>query len=177
MFEIPFSDFVRRALKTQERITFSQIDAYGHLATAQYVNVFFDHRIQVVEDRLGVDLAEMLAVRKIAFFLKDIRYQFGIPSKMGDAIEVASWVERYSDRDMDLRCIIVGQADRLVRASTTATFVCVNLETGKRTQTPPTWTSNSDRNLALEQPTSVEYLATVRNPPAEWTDGGRVMPA
>ena len=176
VFDIPFADFVHRALRTQERVQFSQLDAYGHLATAQYVNLYFDHRMQVVKDLLSVDLGAMLKHQKLAFFLKDIRYQFGMPCSMGDAIEVTSWVERYSERDQEQRCIVVGQEDRLVRANAVFTFVCVNLETGKKAPMPLIWPSSADRNLSLDQPSAADYLATVKNPPADWVEAVQRSP-
>lgn len=168
MFDIPMADFVGRLHLTEERVKFSQADAYGHLSSANYINLVFDHRTQAVKDQIGFDLHHWIKTQKLAFFLKDIHVQYLAPLAVGDTIEVTTWVRGYTERDVDIRSMVVGKQDRYARALVAIQFAVVNVETGRPVGTPETLPSQADRNLIVELPPVAPYLDTVKRLPPEW---------
>lgn len=168
MFDIPFADFVGRLHVTHDRVRFSQADPYNHLGSAHYLNLAFDHRIDGVRDQVQFDVLHLLKAHKLAFFLRETRITFFAPSAVGDRLEISTWVRAYSERDCEVRAMIIGQDDRVARAGVVLQFIFVNVETNRPVPVPASLPSHADTNLIIALPEVAPYLDAVKRLPSDW---------
>lgn len=176
MIEIPFSDFMGKLQLNRTSVKFSQSDPYGHMSSGQYVNLAFDHRIEVLRDQVGADPMTLLKTQKLAYFARDIRLTFLAPAATGDSLEVASWLSELTERDLENRIIVVGEKDRFARALITMRFVFVDTATNRPAAVPKTLPSTAERNLVVELDPIAPYLETVKNLPRDWKDSPVAAP-
>ncbi len=167
-FDIPFADFVGRIHITHDTVRFSQADPYNHLASAQYLNLVFDHRIEGIRDQIKFDVLYLLKARKLAFFLRETRMLFLAPAAVGDALEITTWVRAFSERDCEVRALVIGRKDRVARAAVTMSFIFVNVETNRPVPVPASLPSHATENLILTMPEVAPYLDGVKNLPSDW---------
>ena len=176
MIDLPFADFVGKLQLSHTRVKFSQADAYGHMSSGHYVNLAFDHRIEAMKDQVQFDPLSLMKTHKLAFFARDVRLTFVAPAATGDALEIASWLRAFSERDHEIRVVVVGEQDRIARALITLQFIFVDVQTGKPAPTVASFPSSADRNLVLELPAVGPYLDTVKNLPRGWKEEAAAAP-
>jgi hypothetical protein len=99
-----------------------------------------------------------------------MRLTFVAPSATGDALEIASWLRTFSERDHEIRTVVVGEKDRIARALVTLQFIFVDVQTGKPVPTVASFPSSGDRNLTLELPAVGPYLESVKALPRGWKE-------
>jgi acyl-CoA thioesterase FadM len=115
-------------------------------------------------------------VQKLAYFARDVRLTFLVPAATGDSLEVASWLYELTERDLEIRMLVVGEKDRLARALIAMRFIFVDTSTNRPTAVPKTLPSTSERNLVVELGPIGPYLETVKNLPRDWKDSPVAAP-
>ena len=68
---IYIKDLQSRVLTSRERVKFSQVDPYGHLNAARYLEFMTNHRVEAAEQQLGCYTLDIVRDLKIAFVIAD----------------------------------------------------------------------------------------------------------
>jgi len=84
--------------KTTHRISFSDLDPYDHVSTANYATYFVDHRMAGLSENLGWDVA---ALRTLPFmmFVRKLEIDFLRPARGGQEIAITSFVRDFEGAD------------------------------------------------------------------------------
>lgn len=159
---------MERVLVTRERVKFHNADPYGHLNSGEYVSLVMDHRVEALQDQLKCSVAKWAEVTKVGYVLREIAVSYQAPAFVGDFLEVGSWGFHLEPEGFRARFVILGEQDRVARATGTMRFVTVSMTSGRKVPLPASVPSDADENLLLGRPLAAEYLRTVRNTPEEW---------
>jgi YbgC/YbaW family acyl-CoA thioester hydrolase len=168
MAQLKMEDFLNRVLTTKERVKFSQADPYGHLNTAQYVDMVLNHRLEALSMLIGVDLMDTTRTDGIAYVIHKLSFTLFAPSVVGDRLEIASWIAELQQRGMEIRSIIVGEQDRRTRAAGILNFITIDTKTGRPVAPPAVFESTYEDNSLVRLPTSTEYLEGIKRIPEGW---------
>ena len=175
MIDLPMEDFRGRVLLSRERVRFADADPYGHLASGRYVDMIMSHRVEALDDLLGFSIMRS-AGSGVAFPARNIEIAYLRPAFVGDALELGSWIEEIGSSSFEVRAMVVGHADRAVRALASIHFVTVDARTGKAVAVPPALPSSADANPLPRQPLLASYLSTVKGLPERWSSKHAATP-
>jgi acyl-CoA thioester hydrolase len=129
-WDFPTAHIVELAVQPQD------IDAYGHVNNSVYLT-WLDQAAWSHSAALGVPLAQCLISRR-GMAAQRIEIDYLRAAMAGDAVQVATWIERSDGRlrvgrRFQLRRVKDGET--LARAK--VEYVCINLDTGRATRMPP----------------------------------------
>ncbi|WP_118184873.1 acyl-CoA thioesterase [Paraburkholderia phosphatilytica] len=116
------------------RIRFAHCDPAGIVYFPQYLVL----TNMLVEDwfteRLGIDYAQMISVRRVGLPIVKLDCEFSRPSRMGETVTLALTVDRIGQRS--LRITIVGRCGDEVRFRAHQVLVTTSLESGQSIDIP-----------------------------------------
>lgn len=156
---IPCTDFIGRVVLSEDRVTFTSIDPYGHLNTNRYIEMFVNHRATAPEEKNGISTMVLLEEHKLAMVFAELNVKFLSPAKISEKLEVASWVTEIGPNRFRLGGLITNQADRRVRASLQVLLFSVHAQTGKPVTLPDSMPCVDER--LRDCPLIDAYLTTV----------------
>lgn len=87
--------------KSLYRVTFMDLDAYGHMGSANIVRALIDHRFSQMRDVLGWTF-QMTQEFKSGFYTQRFDIQYLRPLFVDETIEIESWISELSD----MQCIV-----------------------------------------------------------------------
>lgn len=175
MIDLPMEDFRGRVLLSRERVRFADADPYGHLASGRYVDMIMSHRVEALEELLGFSVMRS-ASSGVAFPARNIEIAYLRPAFVGDALELGSWTEEIGGSSFEVRAMVVGNSDRVVRALASIHFVTVDARTGRAVPVPPALPSSMTSNPLPLQPLLASYLSTVTGLPERWSSKHAATP-
>src|SRR5687767_4503015 len=103
---IPTQRFLNRVLSSTEKAAFSSMDAYGHLSTSRYVEMFVDHRMTAAEQKSGLDTNALLRDMRLGLVFRELRSTFLAPVMLGDELEIASWADSLGESGFTLKGVM-----------------------------------------------------------------------
>lgn len=161
------ADLVGRVLLSRERVKFADADPYGHLATGAYVDMMMSHRVEALEDVLGYSILRH-ARSGVTFPTRSLLISYQRPALVGDTLELASWIAELGSSSFQVRIVVSGADDRMVRAAGIARFVTLDPATGKRVPVPETLPSRASTDPISRLPDWSDYVAGVIGLPEDW---------
>ena len=167
MIELTWADLHRRVLVTRERVKFADADPYGHLSSGRYVDMAMSHRVEALEDLLGFSIVRY-AAGGVAFPARQVEVSYLRPALVGEALEVASWLEELGSSSFEVRVIISGATDRKVRAVVRIHFVSVDSKTGRAVAAPVAFPTTSEVDPLPRLPHLADYLGEISGIPDAW---------
>ena len=167
MIDLPMAELRGRVLVSRERVKFADADPYGHLASGAYVDMILSHRVEVLDDLLGFSILRV-ARGGVVYPARTIEVSYLAPAFVGEMLEVGSWVEEMRQQSFAMRAVVVGAADRAVRALANIHFVAVDASSGKPVQIPATLPSSAKSNPIPGLPRFTEYARTITGLPDRW---------
>ncbi len=168
MAQLRMEDFLNRVLTTSERVKFSQADPYGHLNTAQYVDMVLNHRLEALTTLAGIDLMTMTKTNGVAFVIHKFSVHLFAPSMVGDKLEIASWIAGLKSNGMEVRGIVLGEDDGKTRAAGIFDFITIDTTKGRPIPPPDVFESRYDKNPLVTLPTSSDFLSGIKRIPDGW---------
>jgi YbgC/YbaW family acyl-CoA thioester hydrolase len=167
MIELTWADLHRRVLITRERVKFADADPYGHLASGRYVDMVMSHRVEALEDLIGFSIVRY-AAGGVAFPARHVEVSYLRPAFVGEALEVASWLEELGSSSFEVRVIVSGATDRKARAVVRIHFVSVDSKTGRAVVAPVAIPTTSDVDPLPRLPHLADYIGGVSGIPDAW---------
>jgi acyl-CoA thioester hydrolase len=167
MIDLPMVALRGRVLISRERVKFADADPYGHLASGAYVDMIMSHRVEVLDDLVGFSILRY-ASSGVAFPARNVEVAYLRPAYVGELLEVGSWIEDFGTSSFEVRAIVAGANDRMVRALAKLHFVAVDARSGKPVPVPDTLPSSADANPLPGLPTLPSYQGTVAGLPEPW---------
>lgn len=161
---IPMEDLKSRVLISREKVKFSQVDPYGHLNAARYLEFMVNHRVDAAEEQLSCVVLDLLQELKIAFVVADARVQYLRPSFCGEELEIASWIEAVSDQGFFVTVLISGSRSRQAKSIGKIQFRSVCAATGKPSAMPASLPSRATEDVVSRCPKVEYYKKTVKVP-------------
>lgn len=161
---IPVEALKSCVLVSREKVKFSQVDPYGHLNAARYLEFMVNHRIEAAEDQLACMTMDLLRDLKIAFVVSDARVQYLRPSLCGEELEIASWLEAVSDHGFSLTVLISSSQSRHAKSVGKIEFRSVCATNGKPSVMPASLPSRATEDVVSRCPTVESYKTTVKVP-------------
>jgi YbgC/YbaW family acyl-CoA thioester hydrolase len=120
--------------RTQHRASFQDLDAFGHMTTARYIEAFIDHRFTGLREALGLDLAA-LSKLPVIIVTRKLSFEFHRPVHADETFEIASHVAEWGESD----CLITGQLQGAQGRKISAcqmTAACVDRESRRACRWP-----------------------------------------
>ena len=149
-------------LISEERVKFSQVDPYGHLNSARYLEFMADHRIVAAEQHLQCFTLDMLRDLSVGFAIVDAHISFCYPSICGELLEISSWVKSTSNQGFSLRVVIANAENRKVKAIGNLEFRSIRSSDGRPAPMPDSLPSRSEHDLLSKCPTLESHLTTLK---------------
>ncbi|GEM_PF-1927509 len=168
MAQLKMEDFIDRVLTTSERVKFSQADPYGHLNTAEYVDMVLNHRLEALATLAGINLMTLAELDGIAFVIHKFSVNLFAPSMVGDKLEIASWIAGLQSNGMEVRGIVIGEEDRKTRAAGIFDFITIDTKRGRPIPPPEVFESRYQNNPLVSLPFSYDYLEGIKRIPDGW---------
>lgn len=160
-------DLHERVLVSRERVKFAEADPYGHLASGSYVDMIMSHRVEVLHDLVGFSVMES-ARTGVAFPARNISVSYQRPAFVGDVLEIGSWLSELGTSSFEVRVIVSGSEDRLVRALARVHFVTVDAATGRLRPRPHALLSAAASSPVASLPSAAAYMAVLGGVPEDW---------
>jgi YbgC/YbaW family acyl-CoA thioester hydrolase len=123
---------------------------------------FINHRIAAAEDQLKCFTMDIATQQMTAFVIEQANVKYISPARLGEWIEIASWVCELHRDGFLLEAVVVDKNSRAVRAQAKLNFKSVNSKTGKPVPMLETLLSRSNESLLAKCPTREEYLSTIK---------------
>jgi acyl-CoA thioester hydrolase len=161
---IPVEDLKSCVLVSREKVKLSQVDPYGHLNAARYLEFMVNHRVEAAEDQLSCLTLDLLRELKIAFVVSDARVQYLRPSHCGEELEIASWINAVSEHGFALTILITGSQSRHAKSVGSIEFRSICAASGKPSVMPASLPSRATEDLVSRCPTVDAYKKTVKVP-------------
>lgn len=92
--ELPMEALVGRMIRTDHRVSFTDCDPYGHMASARYLELAVNHRMSAVTHQLGYDTLHTAKHGRFAFINKEVHLDFKRSAQFDDRLVVESWIEK-----------------------------------------------------------------------------------
>lgn len=159
---IPLPDFVDRVLTTRERIQFSFADPYGHLNSAKYLELMLNHRLHAADEQLSCHAMDIAKKLGIGFATATVDLRFVSPCRVGEWVELASWVSTHDTSGFTLSLIMVGEKSRKVKATAEVRFASINLSSNASCPMPEALPTRAQAGVITERPEKRAYLATIQ---------------
>jgi YbgC/YbaW family acyl-CoA thioester hydrolase len=161
---IPMEALRSRVLISREKVKFSQVDPYGHLNAARYLEFMVNHRVDAAEDQLSCVVLDLLQELRVAFVVADARVQYLRPSFCGEELEIASWLEAVSEQGFSLTVLISAYKSRQAKSIGKIQFRSVCAANGKPSTMPTSLPSRATEDVVSRCPTVECYKKTVKVP-------------
>ena len=166
MFQISISDFINRVVSSEERIGFSFVDPYGHLSTCRYLELFVNHRVSAPDEQQGISTMQ-LAKSNIGIFLSHSSVDYLRPTKLGDTVNIFSWVQSFSASGFEIYGVMCNSERKFAHATFQVSVRTVDLATGKPIPLPRTLPCRSD-TLMQNLPLRNHFIKPIKGIPACW---------
>ncbi len=127
---------VKKILTSEQRVLFSDLDPYGHLNAAKYLEIMTNHRIAAAEDQIACHTLDLVKNSGVSFFLAEEMIRFLRPAHNGDALVIESWVSELLDKGFILECRVSNKGNESVLAKGSLRFSSVDARTGKPVNMP-----------------------------------------
>lgn len=166
MKQISIESFLERVVTSEDRVGFTQVDSYYHMNAARYIEVALDHRGFAVEDQLKVSAYELGKQLGIAIVVKNFSVDYVSSALLGEKLEIASWADHLRSDGFSIKLTISNKETRKLRAWLGVVFRVIDLKTGRLTDLPAAWPSDSEEDLISLLPTASAYLSTLKGLPS-----------
>src|SRR5690606_37575553 len=107
-----------------------------------YVDMIMNHRVEALADLTGFSILSY-ARSGVAFPARNIEIAYLRPAFVGEALEVASWVETLGSSSFEVRVVVTGLEDRIARVAAKVHFVAVDTKNGAPVPVPATLPSSA----------------------------------
>lgn len=161
---ILIEDLKCRVLVSREKVKFSQVDAYGHLNSARYLEFMTNHRIEAAEDQLGCYTLDLAKNLNIGFVVVDAHVQFLRPALSGENLEISSWLEFYDENGFSLRVFITSCHSRSVKSIGNLKFRSVGIHDGMPVPMPQRLPSRAAVDPLPSCPLVSQFKTTLKLP-------------
>lgn len=132
---ISMSELRGHVLVSRERVKFADADPYGHLASGAYVDMMMNHRVEALDDLIGISIVRY-ARSGIAFPARAIEVSYLRPAFVGDRLEIGSWIDTLGGSSFEVRALVTGADDRIARTAIRTQFVTVDSRSAGRSRCP-----------------------------------------
>jgi len=171
MTEIPSLEFINRVLATEDKVTFSFVDPYGHLNTARYLEIFVNHRVSGPEERAGLSTLAMAKEMKLGMVFHAVTLKFLVPAFLGERLQVYSWAISAHETGFSILGIIASEKNGRAKCVVHADLRSVNLESGRPVKLPATLPV-TDPQLLRSLPLASDVCPTIKGLPEDFLKTG-----
>jgi acyl-CoA thioesterase FadM len=92
-----------RTFRTEHQVTYSQIDAYGHMGSAHYLALFIDHHLRETLNALHEDLSRYVG-RQHQGWVRKVEIEYNRPLKLGAKVVIGSQMTEWTDQTIAATC-------------------------------------------------------------------------
>ena len=153
--EVEVGRFLNRVIESEDVVSFSYTDAYGHLSTCRHLEIFVNHRILAPQLRFGLASME-LAKSGVGLFFTESNVKYHSPAPIGAKLKVCSWVSAIYDKGFSVKGVISDSRANRVCSVVSGKIAVVDLKSGGAKAMPSSFPCSFDR--VDEHPHLEEWL-------------------